>query len=87
MVLWAIDLYFQKNNWGWNLHTASKGIEESLFDPLIKGKVQGISSSDDSSSESDLSEPDSDQNIMPSYLSQCSLSPSPTVGFPEVRRT
>ena len=34
--------------------------KESLFGPPIKRVVQEISTSDDSSSESDLSEPDSD---------------------------
>ena len=64
LVLWAIDLYFHKKNWRWNLHTTSKENlgknEESLFGPSIKRVVQEISSSDASSSESDSFEPDSD---------------------------
>ena len=60
----AIDLYFQKKNWRWNLRTISKENlgknEESLFGSPIKRIVQEISSSDDSSSESDPSEPESD---------------------------
>ena len=63
LVSWAIDLYFQKKNWRWNLSTTSEENlgknEESLFGPPIKRVVEEISSSDDSSSESDLSEPDS----------------------------
>ena len=64
LVLRAIDLYFQKKNWRWNLSTTSKKKlgknEESFFGPPIKRVVLGISSSDNSSSESDSSEPDSD---------------------------
>ena len=64
LVLRAIDLYFQEKNWRWNLRTTSEENlgknEESLFGPPIKRVVQEISSSDDSSSESDASEPDSD---------------------------
>ena len=59
LVLRAVDLYFHKKNWRWNLHTTSKENlgknEESLFGPPIKRVVQ-----DDSSSESDSFEPDSD---------------------------
>ena len=64
LVLRAIDLYFQEKNWRWNLRTTSEENlgknEESLFGPPIKRVVQEISSSDDSSSESDASELDSD---------------------------
>ena len=60
---WAIDLYFEKKNWRWNLCTTSEENlgkkKESLFGPPIKRVVQEISSSDDSSSESDSSQPDS----------------------------
>ena len=60
----AIDLYFQEKNWRWNLHTTSKENlgknRESLFGPPVKRVVQEISSSDNGSSESDWSEPDSD---------------------------
>ena len=53
----------QKKNWQWNQHTTSKEnlgkTKISLFGPPIKRVVLEISSSDDSSSESDLSEPDS----------------------------
>ena len=72
LVWWAIDLYFHKNNWWWNLCTTSKENlgknKESSFGPPIKRVVQEISSSNDSSSESDSSEPDSDKNIMANYL-------------------
>ena len=61
LVLQAIDLYFQKKNWQWNLRTTSEENlvknEESFFGPSIKRVVQELSSSDDSSSESDLIEP------------------------------
>ena len=44
LVLWAIDLYFQKKNWRWNLHNTSEEDlgknEESLFGPPIKRLVQ-----------------------------------------------
>ena len=64
LVLRAIDLYFQKKNWQWNIHTTSEENlgknEESLFGPPIKRIVQEISSSYDSSSESDSCGPDSD---------------------------
>ena len=64
LVSWAIDLYFQKKNWRWNLRTTSEENlgknEESLFGPPIKRVVQEMSSSDDSSSESDSSDVDSD---------------------------
>ena len=64
LVSWAIDLYFQEKNWQWNLCTTSEENleknEESLFGPPVKRVVQEISPSDDSSSESDSSEPDSD---------------------------
>ena len=64
LVLRAIDLYFQKKNWRWNIHTTNeenlRKNEESLFGPPIKRVVQEISSSYDSSSESDSSGPDSD---------------------------
>ena len=60
----AIDLYFQKKNWWWNLCTTSEENlgknEEPLFGPPVKRVVQEISVSDDSSSQSDSSEPDPD---------------------------
>ena len=60
----AIDLYFQKKNWWWNLCTTSEENhgknEEPLFGPPVKRVVQEISISDDSSSQSDSSEPDPD---------------------------
>ena len=72
LVWWAIDLYFHKDNWRCNLCTTSKENlrknKESSFGPPIKRAVQEISSSNDSSSESDSSEPGSDKNIMPHYL-------------------
>ena len=59
----AIDLFFQKKNWRWNLRSTSEENlgknEVFLFGPPIKRVVQEISSSADSSSESDSSEPDS----------------------------
>ena len=64
LVLRAIYLYFQKKYSRWNLHSTSEENlgknEESLFGPPIKRVVQKISSSGDSSFESDSSEPDSD---------------------------
>ena len=64
LVSWAIDLYFQKKNWRWSLSTTSEENlgknQESLFGPPIKRVVEEISSSDDSSPESDSPEPDSD---------------------------
>ena len=62
LVSQAIDLYFQKKNWRWNLRTISKlgKNEESLFGSPIKRIMQEIPSSDDSLSESDPSEPESD---------------------------
>ena len=63
LVSGAIDLYLQEKNWRWNLRTPSEANleknEESLFGPPVKRVVQEISPSDDSSSESDSSEPDS----------------------------
>ena len=64
LALRAIHLYFQEKNWRWNLRTTSEENlgknEESLFGPPIKRLVQEISSSEDSSSESDSSGPGSD---------------------------
>ena len=64
LVSLAIDLYFPKKNWQWNLCTTSKENlgknKKSLFGPPIKRVVQEIASSDDSLSELDSSEPYSD---------------------------
>ena len=72
LVSLSVDLYFQKKNWRWNLRTASEENlgknEESLFGPPIKRVLQEISSSDGSSSESDLSESDSDEPMFPFSL-------------------